>query len=84
MHSRWQLLVKLAAVLVLKAEKLQTSTVNTDTDNEKQIQKAIDERQEAKLNKDFAKADQIRDDLLASFGIQLIDKPGGKTDWIHL
>ena len=30
-----------------------------------------------------SKADQIRDEL-KSLGIQLIDKPGGVTDWIHL
>jgi len=45
-------------------------------DNE--IQKLIDERSEAKKNKDFQKADQIRDDLLAR-GIKLIDTREGTT-----
>ena len=38
----------------------------------------IEERKEAKKNKDFAKADQIRDDLLAR-GIKLIDTREGTT-----
>ena len=38
----------------------------------------IEERKEAKKNKDFAKADQIRDDLLVR-GIRLIDTREGTT-----
>ncbi len=43
-----------------------------------EIQKLIDERSEAKKNKDFQKADQIRDDLLER-GIRLIDTREGTT-----
>ena len=45
---------------------------------EPEIQKLIQERSEAKKNKDFAKADQIRDELL-SRGIRLIDTREGTT-----
>ena len=38
----------------------------------------IEERKEAKKNKDFAKADSIRDELLAK-GIKLIDTREGTT-----
>ncbi|MBR3210332.1 MAG: cysteine--tRNA ligase [Bacilli bacterium] len=50
--------------------------LSTDLDSE--IQSLIEERKIAKMNKDFAKADQIRDDLLAR-GIKLIDTREGTT-----
>ena len=37
----------------------------------------IDERNEARANKDYAKADKIRDDLLA-MGIKIIDSKDGQ------
>ena len=49
--------------------------------NAAEIHSAIVARQKAKANGDFVKADQIRDEL-KGIGIELIDKPGGKTDWI--
>jgi cysteinyl-tRNA synthetase len=44
--------------------------------DEEYISKRIEERKEAKVNKDFALADQIRDELLAE-GIKLIDTREG-------
>ena len=49
-----------------------------DADLEKEILAKIEERKEAKKNKDFAKADAIRDELLAK-GIKLIDTREGTT-----
>ena len=46
------------------------------------IDAAIASRQAAKAAKNYAVADQIRDELSAQ-GIELIDKPGGITDWIR-
>jgi cysteinyl-tRNA synthetase len=46
------------------------------------IQAQIEARQAAKASRDFASADRIRDELKAQ-GIELIDKPGGVTDWIR-
>lgn len=48
-------------------------------EEKEKIQKAILERQEAKVNKDYAKADEIRDALKKS-GIILLDTPQG-TLW---
>ena len=49
-----------------------------DSDLEKEIEEKIKERAEAKKNKDFAKADEIRDELLSK-GIKLIDSREGTT-----
>jgi cysteinyl-tRNA synthetase len=43
-----------------------------------EIEALIMERREARANKDFARSDQIRDDLAAK-GIQLLDAPEGTT-----
>lgn len=43
-----------------------------------EIESLILERREARANKDFARSDQIRDDLAAK-GIQLLDGPEGTT-----
>ena len=51
---------------------------NVDADLEKEILAKIEERKEAKKNKDFATADSIRDELLAK-GIKLIDTREGTT-----
>lgn len=46
------------------------------------IDKLLVQRNEARKNKDFAKADQIRKDLLAK-GIVIMDIPGGSSDWYY-
>jgi cysteinyl-tRNA synthetase len=48
--------------------------------NELEIEALIDQRANAKKNKDFAKSDAIRQDLLTK-GIVLEDQPQGKTTW---
>jgi cysteinyl-tRNA synthetase len=44
------------------------------------IETLIGRRLEAKKNKDFKEADRIRDEL-ASQGVILEDRPGGRTEW---
>ena len=42
----------------------------------------IGERDAAKKNGDFKKADRIRGELLTKYGIELIDGIDGVTKWI--
>jgi len=46
------------------------------------IDAAIADRTAAKAAKNYAEADRIRAELTAQ-GIELIDKPGGITEWIR-
>jgi len=72
------LLQELSAVLGLQHEVQVADAGLSDA----AIQAEIEARQAAKAAKDFARADRIRDALKAQ-GIELIDKPGGLTDWIR-
>ncbi|MEG0291890.1 MAG: cysteine--tRNA ligase [Anaerovoracaceae bacterium] len=63
------LLLELANVLGLLE-------VDKDEDVDDEIQKLVDERQDARKNKDFARADEIRD-ILKEKGITLKDTPQG-------
>ena len=63
---------------VLSLDLLKKEEKSIDKDLEDMILSKIEERTEAKKNKDFAKADSIRDELLAQ-GIKLIDSREGTT-----
>ncbi|MBD2550626.1 cysteine--tRNA ligase [Microcystis elabens FACHB-917] len=76
LEPRWRLLGELAGVLGLEAE-----AANEPTDGAA-IQARIEERRAAKASRDFATADRIRSELAAE-GIELIDRPGGVTDWVR-
>jgi cysteinyl-tRNA synthetase len=62
-------IVKLLDVLGINAKREEESL-------DSKIQELIDQRQEARKNKDFARADEIRDELLA-MGIELKDTREG-------
>ena len=74
--TKLALLEKFDEVLGLDLTVVEEKTV--DVNLEKDILAKIEERKEAKKNKDFAKADSIRDELLAR-GIKLIDTREGTT-----
>ena len=80
LREQWQTLVTLAGVLGLEAkpEKLPEVTLNDLTDAE--IEDLIQQRIEARKQKNFAEGDRLRDELKAK-GITLIDQPGGLTKW---
>jgi len=65
-----ELLTELADILGLLQEKEESGEIDDE------IQSLIEQRQEARKNKDFAKADEIRD-LLKEKGITLKDTPQG-------
>jgi len=85
MARRAALLQELAGVLGLKGEAnapAARAAAAAEGFSETEINALIDQRCAAKAAKDFANADQIRARLLAA-GIELIDKPGGLTDWLR-
>ncbi len=63
---------------VLSLDLLKEDIKEVDSSLEEEILSKIEERKEAKKNKDFAKADAIRDELFAR-GIKLIDTREGTT-----
>ena len=63
---------------VLSLDLTVTEEQEIDKDLEKKILAKIEERKEAKKNKDFATADKIRDELLEQ-GVKLIDTREGTT-----
>lgn len=60
--------------------EMKTKGVAQSGVSESEIENAIQARKDARAGKDFAKADQIRDDLKAK-GVILKDNPDGTTTW---
>ena len=84
-RSRLALLQELASVLGLRHEAAAggpASGPNAGAPDAAAIEALIAQRQAAKANRDFATADRIRDDLRAQ-GIELVDRPGGLTEWLR-
>ena len=85
MQQRAALLHELAGVLGLQAETTAPAAAAAAAQagpSDAEITALIEQRRAAKAAKDFATADQIRAQLLET-GIELIDKPGGVTDWLR-
>ncbi len=80
---QWQLLVELSSILGLNIETTDDSLSSQESSvDESYINKMISDRNFAKQNSDYDEADRIRTEL-RGLGIDLIDKPGGITDWIR-
>ena len=75
------LLLELADVVGLQHEGAEGSASGGGP-SDAEIETQIEARKAAKAAKDFAAADRIRDELKAQ-GIELIDKPGGLTEWLR-
>ncbi len=78
LKQQWQTLIELAQVLGLEAKPEDPTSTNGLSDAA--IETEIQRRRDAKIVKNFAEADRIRNELQAQ-GITLIDKPGGETLW---
>ncbi|MBN4002979.1 cysteine--tRNA ligase [Nostoc sp. LPT] len=78
LQLQWQTLVTLAGVLGLEA-KIETETHTSSGLSDAEIEAKIQQRQEARIAKNFAESDRIRDELQAQ-SITLIDSRDG-TRW---
>ena len=79
-HTRWMVLRELAAVLGLRSESDDSKPSDNGSVDVQAIELAIADRKAAKQAKNYLEADRIRK-TLSDQGIELIDKPGGLTDW---
>ena len=79
-HTRWLVLRKLAAVLGLRSETNDSKPSADGSVDAQAVEQAIADRKAAKEAKNYQEADRIRK-ALSDQGIELIDKPGGLTDW---
>ncbi|MGK7941884.1 MAG: cysteine--tRNA ligase [Crocosphaera sp.] len=80
LQQQWYTLRALAHVLGLEAD---TTQLNTETSNgldDSEIEALIEQRKEARQNKNFAESDRIRDELKEQ-GVILVDQAGGVTTW---
>jgi cysteinyl-tRNA synthetase len=78
LKCQWQTLVTLAGVLGLEAE-IEAESDKSSGLSDAEIEAKIQQRQEARKDKNFAESDRIRDELQAE-GITLIDSRDG-TRW---
>ncbi|MEI1374183.1 cysteine--tRNA ligase [Nostoc sp. UHCC 0926] len=78
LKRQWQTLVTLAGVLGLEA-KIEAEIHKSNGLSDAEIEARIQQRQEARIAKNFAESDRIRDELQAE-GITLIDSRDG-TRW---
>ncbi|MHC5613364.1 MAG: cysteine--tRNA ligase, partial [Nostoc sp.] len=78
LQRQWQTLVTLAGVLGLEAE-IETQPEQSNGLSDTEIEARIQQRKEARIAKNFAESDRIRDQLQAE-GITLIDSRNG-TRW---
>ena len=60
--------------------KVDLSDIGVSGPDEKEIEEKVKERNEARKQKDFKKADEIRQ-FLASNGVVIEDKPDGTSRW---
>ena len=74
------MLRELAAVLGLRSETNDSKPSADGAVDAQAIEQAIADRKAAKQEKNYQEADRIRK-ALSDQGIELIDKPGGLTDW---
>jgi cysteinyl-tRNA synthetase len=77
--QQWQTLTQLANVLGFDTN-FEESNSQASGLSDAEIEALVQQRNEARNNRDYAQSDRLRDELQAQ-GITLIDKPGGETIW---
>ena len=83
LQGQAMLLLELAGVLGLRPELHPAAAESACSGpSDAEIAAQIEQRHAAKAARDFTTADSIRDQLKAQ-GIELIDKPGGHTEWLR-
>lgn len=92
LEKQWRTLVSLAIVLGLEAQPLESvsatveingksvDSVDSLSSSNAEIESLVQQRQSARLARNFAEADRIRNKLQAQ-GIALVDSPDGVTRW---
>ena len=81
-QKHWELLMILTNTMGFKAETEKDNlSILTKNNEVYKIEEAIERRRSAKLSRNFAEADKIRNELKA-IGIELIDRPDGSTEWL--
>jgi cysteinyl-tRNA synthetase len=80
LESQWRTLIELSKVLGFEVQPEQDNESNADDLSDAEIDSLVQQRNDARQNKDYKESDRLRD-LLQARGIILIDKPGGVTIW---
>ncbi len=81
LEQQWHTLTQLAAILGFAAQPEDADIdINSDGLGDAEIDELVQQRNDARKNKNYAESDRIRDELQA-LGVTLIDKPGGVTIW---
>ena len=70
----------MAQILGLEASPKDETDVKQERFSNADIETLIQQRQDARKQRNFAEADRIRDEL-QGVGVILIDKPDGTTQW---
>ncbi len=78
--QKWQTLVTLAGVLGLEAKPKELLEIPQNELTDTEIEDLIQQRIEARKQKNFQESDRLRDELKAK-GITLIDQADGFTKW---
>ena len=83
LQARATLLLELSGVLGLRPEAAVASAAAVAAGpDDGEIAALIERRHAAKASRDYATADRIRAELQQQ-GIELIDRPGGLTEWLR-
>lgn len=80
LEIQWHTLIELAGILGFTVQPDESSNHSAGGLSDTEIDALVEQRNQARSNKDYAESDRLRDELQAQ-GVNLIDKPGGITIW---